>query len=175
MRKWKCIRVGNKKEWTVGKIYETGDDGSGLISDTGLTEWIQPWNFTLEEYFGLGAKFEEVKQFSLSDIKPCMVVQIRDGRLCMVIERSDGLGLNLLEDLDYGICSLNNYNELNSKYDEEDRYDIINVYGFSPYANGGTLSIKNRPLLWSRNQSEIEQLEKQKSEIEAKLKQLKGE
>lgn len=170
MRKWKCVDIGDKDEWTVGKIYKTGNDGNGLVSDIGSIGWV---NIMLVE--DTGAKFEEVKQFSLSDIKPCMVVQIRDGRLCMVIERSDGLGLNLLEDLDYGICSLNNYNELNSKYDEEDRYDIINVYGFSPYANGGTLSIKNRPLLWSRNQSEIEQLEKQKSEIKAKLKQLKEE
>ena len=38
MRKWRCDYRSfvNEKLWTIGKIYESDDDGYGIKSDTGI-------------------------------------------------------------------------------------------------------------------------------------------
>jgi len=169
MRKWKCVDIGDKDEWTVGKIYKTGNDGNGLVSDIGSIGWVQP----LRE--DTGAKFEEVKQFTKADLKPCMMVEIRDGRLLEVKITKEGFIL------------YNNYHKIISqKYINEDlmsadsKYDFMKVYDIPSNNDSSFSDINNRELLWERiekspKELKIEQLQLKLDEIKSEMEQLKGE
>lgn len=176
MRKWKCVEVGNKNEWTTGKIYETGDDGNGLVSDGGSTGWVQPWNFSLGKAFG--AKFEEVTQFTKADLKPCMVVVQRSGDIKIVAECKNGMVI-VNKDGIYG--GLEYYNKDMICCDGLNDFDIMQVYGFSVHSYAANvISIENRPLLWERiekspTQIKLEELEQKQREIANEIKKIREE
>lgn len=63
MRKWKCTSVnnGNKYNFTVGKIYETDDEGFGIVDDAGFEfSTLSPLYETSNHRGFITTKFEEV-------------------------------------------------------------------------------------------------------------------
>lgn len=58
MRKWRCVK-SNSIYFTIGKIYETDENGDGLTDNSSSNKsWTNPWRFRLG---GInGASFEEV-------------------------------------------------------------------------------------------------------------------
>ena len=58
MRKWKCVK-SNSIYFTIGRIYETDENGDGLTDDSNSgRRWTNPWRFKLGGFNG--ASFEEV-------------------------------------------------------------------------------------------------------------------
>jgi hypothetical protein len=58
MRKWKCVK-SNSIYFTIGRIYETDENGDGLTDDSSSNRsWTNPWRFKLGGFNG--ASFEEV-------------------------------------------------------------------------------------------------------------------
>lgn len=190
MRKWKCTKnEQGRGSFTVGKIYESDDFGCGLINDIGTVFSTLPVTNTEKDgLFFRNSKFEEVKDFTfadftLADLKPFMVVELRDGRLAMVVEIEDCLNLNLLSDLNYGITWLASYSaDLTQKeilINGKSGYDIMKVYGFSRYYHD-ILSIESRELIWERKeksptQIKLEELEAKQREIADEMAKLRKE
>jgi len=86
-----------------------------------------------------------------SDLKPCMVVKLRDGRLAMLAQATTDIILSL--DFLVSASRLSRYDDnLKHCFDEfsdngNSNYDIVAVYGFANY-NAVEISTKNRDLLW---------------------------
>lgn len=57
MRKWRCVKVAYANELTLGKIYETNDDGYGLVFDNGIKG-----SYEITKYASVGSEFEEIKE-----------------------------------------------------------------------------------------------------------------
>lgn len=185
MRKWKCTEnEQGRGNFTVGKIYESDDFGYGLIDDAGTVFFIlSATNTEKDGFFFRYSKFEEVKDFTLADLKPFMMVELRDGRLAMVVETTKGLNLNLLSYLDYGIASIESYSaDLTKKeilINGKSRYDIMKVYGFSRYHCDIFLT-ESRELIWERKeksptQIKLEELETKQCEIADEMAKLRKE
>lgn len=173
MRKWKCVEVGNRKEFTIGKIYKTDSKGNGIISDSGSNTWCNIFDFVM--FDGVGAKFEEVPQFTKADLKPCMVVVRRDGSVCGIFQIKNGLKFQ--DNLAGGNCEEKHYyDDLTSTIDE--RFDIMKVFDLSD--NFFSISTENRPLLFERiekspAQLKLEELENKQREIADEIKKVREE
>lgn len=168
MRKWKCVKSNDEKRWTVGKVYTTDKDGRGLCADNGdANGWNRPWHF-------VGVIFEEVNRFTKEDLKPCMVVRTREGRIYMVAETMRGICAvesggcyidfdMICDDLTHEICK---------------QFDIVEVYGFSKlFADSQKINILQMDLIWKREeksevQIEIESIEAEQKILSEKNKQL---
>jgi hypothetical protein len=58
MRKWRCVK-SNSIYFTIGRIYETDENGNGLTDDSNSNKsWTNSWRFRLDGFNG--AEFEEV-------------------------------------------------------------------------------------------------------------------
>ena len=179
--KVKCIQDnGFNSLYTIGKIYEIKNgifendymeiipvneikDLKGLTSAT--------WELIEEEGEN---KVEDLREL----IKPCYVVVRRDGSICGVFEIKEGLKLQ--EKLDMGNCCLNAYKNDLTKYNYPDSTDIVKVYGWSE-TGCFDISIKDRPLIWKREeepiksptQLEIESIELEQRKLADRLAKLK--
>lgn len=58
MKRWKCIKSKYEDEYTVGKIYETADNGYGLIDNNGHESVFRVDDFNQ----GYTVNFEEIKE-----------------------------------------------------------------------------------------------------------------
>lgn len=113
---------------------------------------------------------EESTEFTKSDLKPCMVVRLRDDRLSIVSESSEGLCINS----DKGAFFIF------SDYDDEmtcsygQAYDIVEIYGFrcSPY-HANEISTDKRDLLYKR--TELSARDIKIKELQSKMDALKLE
>ena len=83
MRKWKCVK-SNSIYFTIGRIYETDENGDGLTDDSNSgRRWTNPWRFKLGGFNG--ASFEEVfnkvkeEEKKVNKFKVGDVVEIKDG------------------------------------------------------------------------------------------------
>jgi hypothetical protein len=101
------------------------------------------------EYTVFGRYFKPVT-FTLSDLKPCMVAKIRDGKTAiMSMSQDNGMVMNC----DNGCWEgLGNYSDtLESSVTNQ--HDIMEVYGFSKYAHeANKISTEDRELLFKREE-----------------------
>lgn len=90
---------------------------------------------------------EEVAEFTLADLKPCMVVKRRDEELRIVTASTNGLLFTYC-----GIWKdFSSYNDDMTYKDGFHDYDIMKVYGYSDLQYMAIdVTEKNRDLLWER-------------------------
>ena len=121
---------------------------------------------------------EEIAQFSKSDLKPCMVVKLRNGELFIVSESKDGLCLAM----EFGHMSLKSYNEAIlciGGYKSDSEYDIIEVYSLrDTNYHSNEISTDNRELLFKREEQsprdiKIKELQDKMDEIKREMEELK--
>ena len=104
---------------------------------------------------------ENTFTFTLDDLKAGYLVELRDGKLRMVMESTEGKVL--IEEYNGFYLELKDYSDNFKDKDGDSRYDIMKVYGFAQY-NSRTLDFttEDRELLWERkeilNDSEKEYL-----------------
>lgn len=92
----------------------------------------------------------EPAPFTLSDLKPCMVVKERDGKTAIIsMSQDDGMVMNF-DDGCWG--GLGNYSDtLESSVTNQ--HDIVEVYGFSEYGHlANKISTEYRELLFKREE-----------------------
>ena len=124
-------------------------------------------------------EWSDFKDFTLADLKPCMVVKIRDGRLALVVERKDGLAISKLEDVSQGLIGLKRFdNALLVAKEKNSDYDIMIVYDFSDSCD--ITLINDRKILYQRiekspTQIKLEELETKQREIADEMAQLRKE
>ena len=162
MRKWKCVLTKYPEHFTVGKVYEENRDGL-FTNNKGQMDHCKPEDFT-------NSTFEEVKEFTKADLKPCMVVILRSGDICRIEQLRNKLV----------ICNSRNENSWNAlRYDENLLYtgvngsgwDIMEVYGFGDVGSVNYLfKVGRRELLYKRiekspAQIKLEELESKQREI----------
>lgn len=125
---------------------------------------------------------EEYDEFTLDDLKPCMMVELRNGKLVLVSESTLGLCLVWGNDVQF-LDFLNFKNDMTYKCKyhgkEFDKLDIIKVYGFSIFPHKSiNISTENRELLWERiekseTELKIEQLEEKQRQITSEIEELR--
>ena len=184
MRRWKCTGVDsninnlNKKRWTENKIYETDKNGCGLVSDDGDNGFVNVVNFTMKIQ---GVEFVEVTQFTKADLKPCMVVELRNKWIARIEEVKGGLCVSVVnKETDWSeLCYYNE--DLTCAWARYKSWDIMKVYGFCDYGCGKyLLNTENRKLLWERiekspTQLKLEELENKQREIADEIRKISEE
>lgn len=171
MRKWKCVK-SSCKWWTVDEIYKTDDEGYGAIDDLGVGRNLPI--FALDKSI-----FEEIKGFTKSDLKPCMLVKLRNGNMGSVVQTQQGLS----------ICNCSCDSSWNPLKDYNDNlvhigtcghdWDIMEVYGYALGGSKGSMfTYKFRDCLWKREEKsekdlKIEELQAKAKEIQDELEKLK--
>lgn len=112
-------------------------------------------------------EYKAMSVFTKADLKPCMVVVLKDGSVNIVTQYKKGIAL--IDDNDTW-DSLNRYSDdLHCK--GNDNYDILQIYGFSDCIyDSMKISIIDRPLLWERK----EETEMSISDAEEELSKLSG-
>lgn len=167
MRRWKCAKTDFPNRWTVGKIYQELQNGT-IEDDGGCESRIGAVKLT--------TIFEEVKDFTLADLKPCMVVELRNSDICLVSECNTGIvAIDKYSFLDFNEV----LDDLRTAFDRN--FDIIKVYGFSTRAIKSTeISTSDRELLWERiekspTQLKLEELENKQREIADEIKKIREE
>ena len=120
---------------------------------------------------------EELEQFTKSDLKPCMVVRLRGGELCIVVNYKKGLSLLSISGFVYtGIETFND--DLKRKYNDE-LFDVIEVYGLNEHGiNAMDISTDNRDLLFKREEQsprdiKIKELQDKMDAIKREMEELK--
>lgn len=118
-------------------------------------------------------------KFTRDDLKPCMVVKLRDdSELYIVTESKEGFVLTSL----YGHMSLNSYNEdmlCVSGYNSDRGYDIIEVYSLrDTNYHANEISIDKRDLLYKRTEPsprdiKIKELQDKMDAIKREMDELK--
>lgn len=155
--KVKCIKESNCFE--SGEIYIVEDgsiinDGYYFGENLKSVEDINDW---------FDAKFELVeeqttKQFKPQDIKPCMVVKVRNGKLLIAMQSDKSICLySSLNYLDFE-CRLEEYNNMFefSSHVGDRSFDMVKIYGYSKFnARCFEISTDNRELLWSRKEQPV--------------------
>lgn len=106
------------------------------------------------QYWNWEDSFLEPAPFTLSDLKPYMVVRVRDGELLMVSQTEKKVGIINRAG---GSLDFTNYDK-EMKYISEcvnpEKYDIIEVYNLTKdyLIYSLEISINNRELLWKREE-----------------------
>lgn len=101
-------------------------------------------------------------------IKPCYVVKFGSGVLTMAYDTQEGINFNTEEDGYINLKSLDEQLVEKCKVDNSD-FDIIEIYGLHKYSRGmncSKISIKDRPLIWKREEKSPTQLEIESIELE---------
>lgn len=115
-----------------------------LVKDNG--------NYAVKEsdYFFNDAMLEPAP-FTLSDLKPCMVVKLRDGQLFLVSQLESGLGL--VKEREGKSLYFGDFND-DLTFKDSNRCDITEVYGYRKdyFICSLDLSSFNRELLWKREE-----------------------
>lgn len=73
MRKWRCIDTAFKN-FTIGKVYETDDNGKGIVNDNGRVDHEVPWNFSNTKFIEIFVK----NVFTKEDLKEGDIVFTRN-------------------------------------------------------------------------------------------------
>ena len=96
-------------------------------------------------------EYKAMSGFTKADLKPCMVVVLKDGSVNIITQYKNDIAL--IDDNDTW-DSLNRYSDdLHCKGKGNDNYDILQIYGFSDYiCDSMKISIIDRPLLWERKE-----------------------
>lgn len=91
------------------------------------------------------------KQFTLDDLKVGYLVELRDGRLRMVMESTNGKVL--IDEYDGFYLKLEDYSDNFKDENGDSQYDIIKVYGFDEFAYKTLdFNTEDRELLWERKE-----------------------
>lgn len=156
--KIRCTCAMEGGNFTEGKTYRV-EDGI-LFDDEDLTHYgsdsIQKINGRMTSQFEL-VEDETLNSFKISDIKPCMLVELRKGTICMVMETEDSSnknGLILTSKQGDNIQISKNYNnELKEAYFNDENYDIMKVWGFTNISYQVLDFVKSgRKLLYERKE-----------------------
>lgn len=118
------------------------------------------------------------EDFTLADLKPCMVVELRNGDIYLVSEYAYGKGI---QDGNSSSLYFSDFKD-DMTYDKQNRkhYDIMTVYGFRKdfMMSACKVSAENRELLWQRieksaTEIQLEELEKQQRELADKIAEVR--
>lgn len=141
-----------------GNIYEIID--GKFLDDNGTTRPFCGRNVNnFEEFlkvYGDYCEFELVEDisdsaFSINDIKPCMLVELRKGTLCMVMETKEGKVLITRQGIVVTHLNDNVYDKNLEEVDIGCRYfDIMKVWGFIQPDMSQYYATNQRELLWER-------------------------
>lgn len=101
-------------------------------------------------------EYKAMSEFTKADLKPCMVVVLKDGSVNIVTQYKNDIAL-----IDYNDKwdGLNRYSDdLHCK--GNDNYDVVQIYGFSEYiCDSMKISTIDRPLLWkSKEEPQTEEM-----------------
>lgn len=161
MRKWKCVSVnnGNERCFTVGKFYETDNNGYGVTVDSGtkieyvsLLDEMKCYNGELQ--------FVEVKDFIKSDLQECDVVVFRNEERCVYFDNAFLNKHNAYKRIEY-------YGDNLVRNDKTNKYDVMKVY-----RNGIIVfdRVEKSPI-----QIEIESIEEEQRKLADRLSELRKE
>lgn len=144
-----CVSGYYGYAFTEGKEYEVKD--GKLIDDEGavLGNYCSVDEIN-EDFLSI---FEFVKEIIIPKdlLKPCMVVELQDRRLCLIANTAHGLAL---------LISFNTYIDI-ADYDENlvykdtdfSDFNINKIYGYSStYIEANKLKTSNRELIWVRKE-----------------------
>lgn len=153
--KVRCVNVVFGNEYIVKDGKLMFDDTHYVVNNV-IFNSIEQLNNYFDIQFELAEEDEQPtkvqpNQFTIDDIKPCMLVELRDGRLCMVMQISSVNKLCLVNS-NGCIAFISDYNKcLSVKDTMRNEYDIIKVYGYTSNIFGTlNFSIEERKLLWER-------------------------
>lgn len=100
------------------------------------------------------------KQFTLDDLKVGYLVELRDGKLRMVMESTNGKVL--IDEYNGFYLKLEGYSDNFKDEDGDSQYDIIKVYGFDEFAYKTLdFNTEDRELLWERKEGILNDAEKE--------------
>lgn len=176
--KMRCVDGGNSR-WEVGNIIVVKDN-KGTNDEYKVDGDFSSFEDWCEERKRLGSKWELIEDsFTKSDLKPCMIVKLRDdSELYIVTESKKGFVLTSL----YGHMSLNSYNEdmlCVSGYNSDREYDIIEVYSLrDTNYHANEISTDNRDLLFKRielssRDIKIKELQDKMDAVKREMEELK--
>lgn len=140
----------------IGTVKKTNMLFVGVDFDEDVEGWGDI-GLGIEKGHGVSVKYEDLelieentKQFTLADLKVGYLVELRDGKLGMVMESTNGKVL--IDEYNGFYLELNAYNN-NLNYYGDSYYDIIKVYGFSKYRSKALkFTTEDRELLWERKE-----------------------
>ena len=120
-------------------------------------------------------------QFTKADLKPCMVVELRNKWIARIEEVNGGLCVSVVnKETDWS--ELCDYNEdLTYAWAGDKSWDIMKVYGFCDYGCGKfLLNTECRELLYERiekspQQIKLEELENKQREIADEIRNIREE
>lgn len=157
--------------FTVESSLKSLDNNREHISVTSFYEDIYTLEYVVLE------PIEETKEFTLDDLKPCMVVKLRDGDFYLVSQTEFGLGLVYNNNFLY----FDDYKKDLTRNTTRNNYDIVSVYGFRKDYMIYSLETTDiqRELLWKRTEKsakdiEIEKIQSDIQKLQDKLEKLKG-
>lgn len=163
---------------SVNKVFYCGDN---LCASVRLDK-LPPSEMKFQSYNVCNLELVD-KEFTKADLKPCMVVRLRRGVLTMTYDTQDGINFNTETN---GYINLKSLNEkLIEKHGiDNSEFDVVEIYGLYKYAQGvncSKISIKDRPLIWKREeepiksptQLEIESIELEQRKLADRLAKLK--
>lgn len=153
------FKVGDKARGTAAGNYAVTDEEMTkatvmeIFGDDLMRIRIDEHTDTSEigcEYMVFGEYFKPAP-FTLSDLKPCMVVKIRDGQLFLVSQLESGLGL--VKEREGKSLYFGDFND-DLTFKPNSNLDIIEVYGYRKdyLISSLELSSVKRELLWKREE-----------------------
>ena len=143
------VRIVNDLNKDMGNVVE---DMVSIAGKTAVVEAVGGVYYKLDidgRCWSWEDRFLELAPFTLSDLKPCMVVEYRDGELGIVAESRRGLVFN-----GDGWLMVDEYEDnLTAKGKAGSTFDIMRVYGFSKNEHrANEISTKGRELLFKREE-----------------------
>ena len=175
--KMRCVDGGNSN-WKVGNIIVVKDN-KGTQGKYCVDGDFSSFNNWCEERKRLGSKWELIEDsFTKSDLKPFMLVKLREGDLYIVSQSKLGVSFNS----EFGFMSFDYYNDELLCFDDGEReeyYDVMEVYDISnKYYDANKLSTDNRELLFKREEQsqrdiKIKELQDKMDAIKREMEELK--
>lgn len=175
-----CLR-GIKYEFVEGQIYYIRNNilqGEYIVGLCNTQYNVSKCNSIKDINDVCSGEFALLGNQSIKSIlKPCMVVRLRCGELCIVVNYKKGLSLLSINGFVYtGIETFND--DLKRKYNDE-LFDIIEVYGLNEHGiNAMDISTENRDLLFKREEQsprdiKIKELQDKMDSIKREMEELK--
>ena len=181
------FKVGDKVKIITSLNGSMDNVVPGMVKYAGKTATIKETNgksYALDidnEEWYWNENFVEPFKFTKADLKPCMVVELRNKWIARIEEVKGGLGVSVVnKETDWS--ELCDYNEdLTCAWASDKSWDIMKVYGFCDYGCGKyLLNTENRKLLWERiekspTQLKLDELENKQREIADEIRKISEE
>lgn len=157
----------------VNKVFYCGDN---LCASVRLDK-LPPSEMKFQSYNVCNLELVD-KKFTKEDLKPCMVVKLRNGDLKLIVDSRNGLSFNG-DDNNYIKLSSYTYDLIYESYGGYDEFDIIEVYGLNYFQSlANKISKHNRDLLFRRTEPsardiKIKELQDKMDELKREMEELK--